>query len=97
MKRPVIIISVLLIIIVIIAAYTKPDDKTIMEKTVKAVWGNLTPHKYSSPQYYDQFMNLNSPNVDIDDWLVVKRIRYIIGDQKKSIGYAAFGQVMINK
>lgn len=42
-------------------------------------------------------MNLNSENVDIDDWLVVKRIQYTFGNDKKIIGYAAFGKVMINK
>lgn len=98
MRRRVIMISILsIIIIAIIAAYTKPDDKTIMEKAVKAVWGNLTPGKYSFPEYYEQFMNLNSPDVDIDDWLVVKRIQYTFGNNKKTIGYAAFGKVMINK
>ena len=98
MRRRVIMISILsIIIIAIIAAYTKPDDKTIMEQAVKAVWGNLTPRKYSFPEYYEQFMNLNSPDVDIDDWVVVKRIRYNIGNNKRTIGYAAFGKVMINK
>ena len=98
MKRKIILISVLLIIIIaLIAAYTKPDDKTITEKAVQAVWGNLTPGKYRFPEYYEQFMNLNSENVDIDDWLVVKRIQYTFGNDKKIIGYAAFGKVMINK
>ena len=48
MKRKIILISVLLIIIIaLVAAYTKPDDKTITEKAVQAVWGNLTPGKYN--------------------------------------------------
>ncbi len=62
----------MLVIILIIAAVTKPDDKTIKEKTVQAVWGNLTPGKYRFPEYYEQFMNINSGDVDIDDWGVVK-------------------------
>ncbi len=80
-----------------IGALTKPDDKTIKEKTVKAVWGNLTPGKYRFPEYYEQFMNINSGDVHIDDWLVVKRIGYTFGNERKIIGYAAFGKVMINK
>ncbi len=80
-----------------VGALTKPDDKTIIEKTVKAVWGDLTPRKYNFPEYYEQFMNINSGDVHIDDWLVVKRIGYTFADDKKIIGYAAFGKVMINK
>jgi hypothetical protein len=96
-KRSTIIGILLLVIILIIAALTKPDDKTIIEKTVKAVWGDLTPRKYNFPEYYEQFMNINSGDVHIDDWLVIKRIGYTFGDDKKIIGYAAFGKVMINK
>jgi hypothetical protein len=98
MKSRATIISILLIIIIlVIAFFTKPGDKTIMEQTVKAVWGDLTPRKYKFPEYYEQFMNINSQNVAIDDWLVIKRIRYTFGDEKKIIGYAAFNKVMINK
>lgn len=68
-----------------------------MEQTVKAVWGDLTPRKYKFPEYYEQFMDINSQNVDIDDWLIVKRIQYTFGNDKKTIGYAAFGKVMIDK
>ena len=95
-KRSTIIGILLLVIILIIAAFTKPDDKTIKEKTVQAVFGNLTPGKYRFPEYYEQFMNINSGDVDIDDWGVVKRIGYTFGKDKKIIGYAAFGKVMIN-
>ncbi|MGI8583705.1 MAG: hypothetical protein ACR2KX_16015 [Chitinophagaceae bacterium] len=87
----------MVVVILIIAAFTKPNDKTIMEQTVKAVWGDLTPRKYKFPEYYEQFMDINSQNVDIDDWLIVKRIQYTFGNDKKTIGYAAFGKVMIDK
>lgn len=98
MKRKIILIAVsLVVVILIIAAFTKPNDKTIMEQTVKAVWGDLTPRKYKFPEYYEQFMDINSQNVDIDDWLIVKRIQYTFGNDKKTIGYAAFGKVMIDK
>ncbi len=97
MKRKIIFISVLSILIVlIIAAFTKPDDKKIKIAVIDALWGNRVPDK-ATPQYYEQFMNLTTKDIDIDNWLFVKRIKYTVKDTTYTIGYAAFGKVMMNK
>ena len=98
MKRKIILISVLLIaVILIIAASTKPTDKKIMIETIDIVWGDRVPNKYTDSRYYEQFMNVTTPEIIIDDWIFLKRIRYIIKDKTPTVGYAAFGKVIINK
>ena len=91
-------ISLLLIIGVLlrVAYITKPDDKTCIEVAVKAVWGNRMPDKNRVPEYYGQFMALNSPNVIIDDWIFLKRIRYKFPDHLATIGIGIFKQVIVN-
>ncbi len=91
------LIILLIVIFFGIAYFTKPDDKTCKEKAVKAIWGDVTPDKYRVPQYYEQFMNLNAPNVHIDDWIFVKRIKYAIGKKQPTIGYGLFKQVVITR
>jgi hypothetical protein len=49
------------------------------------------------PQYYEQFMNATTKDIVIDDWVFLKRIRYIVKDKTPTIGYATFGRVMLNK
>ncbi len=95
MKVKAIIIAVI-VLILIIAILTKPDDKTIIIKSVKAVWGSVTPDE-SVPQYYEQFMDLNSKSVHIDNWIVLKRIQYTFGNNTRTIGFAAFGKVILRK
>jgi hypothetical protein len=81
----------LLVVFVLIISYaSKPDNKTCMEVAVKAVWGNLAPDKYKSPEYYEQFMDLNSPNVVINDYLFFKHVKYKTSNEEKSIAIAAF-------
>lgn len=89
---PLVIIGVLLGI----AYVTKPNDKTCIETAVKAVWGERTPDKYSKPAMYEQFMNLNSKQVIIDDWIFLKRIRYRFPAKEYNIGIAAFNYIMMN-
>lgn len=98
MKKKIIIISILLIAaIFIVAVYTKPPDKKIKENVIEAIWGDRVPNKHNVPEFYEQFMNITTRDIIIDDWLFIKRIRYSIGNDKKIIGYAAFGKIMINK
>lgn len=96
MKKNIIIVSIIAAIF-IVAAFTKPTDKEIKIDVIDAIWGNRVPDKYNAAQYYEQFMNITTQAVIIDDWLFIKRIRYSIGNDKKIIGYAAFGKIMINK
>ncbi len=88
MKR--ILIILLVVFVLIISFASKPDDKTCMEVAVKAVWGKLTPDKYKTPEYYEQFMDLNYTNVVINDYLFFKHIKYKSNKQKKSIAIGAF-------
>ena len=98
MKKKVLIISLLIIVVVmIIGAVTKPDDKKIKIETVDAVWKNLVPDKNTDSRYYEQFMNVITPDIIIDDWVFLKRIRYIAKDSIVNVGYAVFGKVIINK
>jgi hypothetical protein len=96
MKKKILIISVLIILGVLIAAViTKPDDKKIMIYVIDEVWGSKVPNVYKSPRFYNQFMNTTTQNIVIDDWIFLKRIRYIVTDEKKVIGYAAFGKIIL--
>ena len=97
MKKNVIIVSILITAIFIVAAFTKPTDKEIKINVIEAIWGDRVPDKYGKPAFYEQFMNITTEAVIIDDWLVIKRIRYLVGTDKKIIGYAAFGKIMTNR
>jgi hypothetical protein len=80
-----------------IAYVTKPDDKTCIIAAVKAVWGDRTPDVKSKPALFEQFMNLNSKQVVIDDWIFLKRIRYKFPTKEYNIGIGMFNRVIINK
>jgi len=82
-------------IFVLIAILTKPSDKEIKIETIKTVWGSLAPDVNKHPGYYEEFMNYTTVNVYIDDWVVVKRIRFKMGDKIRPIGFAAFDKVFI--
>jgi hypothetical protein len=88
------IVSVIAIFI-LVAVLTKPSDKEIKIETIKTVWGSLVPDVNKYPGYYEEFMNYTTVNVYIDDWIVVKRIRFKIGNEIRPIGFAAFGKVVI--
>lgn len=77
------------------AILTKPSDKEIKIETIKTVWGSLVPDVNKHPGYYEEFMNYTTVNVYIDDWVVVKRIRFKMGDKIRPIGFAAFDKVFI--
>jgi hypothetical protein len=96
MKKNIIIGSIIAAIF-IVAAFTKPTDKNIKINVIEAIWGDRVPDKYNKPDFYEQFMNITTQAIIIDDWLFIKRIRYPIGKDKKTIGYAAFGKILINK
>ncbi len=85
------------IVFFIIALATKPSDKTIKIEAIKTIWGNLIPAATLHPTYYEQFMDYTSANVYIDDWVIIKRVRFKIGTKIKPIGYAGFGKVIIRQ
>ena len=98
MKKKVTVITVLLIaVILIIAASTKPTDKKIKIEVVNAIWGKRVPNMYDKPDLYEQFMNITTQDIDIDDWLFLKRIKYTLHDTTNTVGFAAFGKVMLHK
>lgn len=84
------LILVLLVLLLGIAYLTKPDDKTCIIEGVKAVWGNTTPDVNKYPVYFEQFMNLNSPNVTVKDWVFLKQVQYKWQKEQKTVGYGAF-------
>jgi hypothetical protein len=84
---------VLLVIAIFTIAYlTKPDNKTIIIQSVTKVWGKYTP-TVEKPMYYNQFMDMNSKLVTIDDWVFLKRVKYKFGSENKTIALAAFSHV----
>ena len=92
--KKIIIFSI--IAIILIAAYvTKPDDKTCIIGGVKAVWGNITPDPYQKPDFFEQFMNLNSEDVKLKDWIFFKQIIYKAGNERKTVGIGAFKHVFV--
>ena len=89
-------ITIVLLAVLLAAAYiTKPDDKKCIIAAVESVWGPLTPDKFKRAQYYEQFMDINSKSVAVDDWIFVKRIRYQFGEEYKVVGYGAFANVFL--
>lgn len=81
-------------ILLTVAYFTKPDDKTCIEVAVKAVWGNRMPDKYDKPMFYEEFMNLTSKQVIIDDWIFLKRIRYRFPKKEYKIGFGVFNRII---
>ncbi|HEV7621189.1 MAG TPA: hypothetical protein VGO09_05630, partial [Flavisolibacter sp.] len=69
MKMRKAIIYSLVVIFLFIAYFTKPDNKTIIIESVTRMWGDRTPTT-KMPQYYEQFMDINSKSVQIDDWII---------------------------
>ena len=91
MKRYIWIV-LLFIAFLSIAALTKPDNKTIIIDAVSKVWGKLMPTE-KKPMYYNQFMDINSKMVTINDWVFLKRVKYRFGSEDKTIGFAAFSHM----
>lgn len=87
----------MLVAFTLFAAYaSKPDDKTCIIEAVKSVWGPLVPD-VSRPIYYEQFMDLTSKSVEIDDWIFLKRIQYKFKTATSTVGFAAFKKVFTFK
>ena len=83
----------MLLAFTLFAAYaSKPDDKTCIIEAVKSVWGKYTPD-VSKPIYYEQFFDLTSKSVEIDDWIFLKRIRYKFKSGAVTVGIGAFKKV----
>jgi hypothetical protein len=91
MKKIIILISALIILSGVLY-FTKPDDKTCIIAAVEAVWGSRTPDKYKMPEYFEQFMNLNSPSVKVEDWVLLKRIKYNIAGKEYIVGYGVLNK-----
>lgn len=97
MKRKIFLITVLLVVIIlIIAVFTKPSDKEIKIQVVDALWGKWVPGR-DYPAHYEEFMDLVTKDIDIDDWVFLKRIKDMVKDSTITVGYAAFGKVIITK
>lgn len=96
-RKGLLIFILFITIILIIAASTKPTDKRIKIDVVNAIWGKRVPNMYDKPDMYEQFMNTTTQDIDIDDWVFLKRIQYTIHDTATTIGFAAFGKVMLHK
>ena len=92
MKR--VLLILLIVFVLIVAAASKPDDKSCIIAAVNAVWGSRVP-SLSMPQYYEQFMDVTSQSVEINDWWLLKRIRYKTNKGKMTVGYGAFRHVFI--
>ena len=85
---------IIFLLVILLAAYaTKPSDKDCIMAAVEKVWGPKTPQKTKFPEYYEQFMDLNSKHVTVEDWLFFKRVRYKIGLQNRTVAYAAFNRI----
>ena len=76
-----------------VAFFTKPDDKTCIIGGVKAVWGSLMPDPETSPEFFEQFMNLNSQNVEVKDWILFKQVKYRGTAETKTVALGAFNKV----
>lgn len=85
---------IVLLLVLLGAAYlTKPTDKACIIAAVEGVWGARTPDKNKFPAYFEQFMDLNSKMVVVDDWIFLKRIRYRFGQEYRTVGYGAFTRI----
>lgn len=87
---------ILLLLAFLVAAYvTKPSDKDCIIAAVEGVWRERTPNKEKFPQYFEQFMDVTSTMVKVDDWLFLKRMRYRFGPQYRTVGYGAFTKIFM--
>ncbi len=96
-RRFVIYFFIIVVIFITIAVLTKPDDRTIKIATINAIWGDKAPRPEDAPQFYEQFMNITTVDIYINDWWLLKRIQYKFAKGTETVGIAAFGKVMIYK
>ena len=83
----------LFLLVLAVAFFTRPDDKTCIIEGVKAVWGNATPDPAKAPALFEQFMDVNSQNVQVKDFYLVKQVRYGTPGEMKTVAYGAFKNV----
>jgi hypothetical protein len=76
-----------------VAFFTKPSDKTCIIEGVKAVWGKVMPDPETSPEFFEQFMDLNSQNVEVKDWVFFKLVKYQSHIESKTVALGAFSTV----
>ncbi|WP_018612411.1 hypothetical protein [Segetibacter koreensis] len=87
------IIIAIVIAFGLFAAYSsKPDDKTCIIAGVRAVWGDRVPDE-KLPMYFNQFMDITSQSVRVNDWIFLKRIQYKFKNEYKTVGFGAFKKV----
>lgn len=96
-KRITIIFILVIAAILIIAALTRPSDKQIKIEVVDAIWGKLVPDRNKHPGRYEQFMDVVTQDIDVEDWIFFKKISDTIKDSTFVVGYAAFGKVLYTK
>jgi hypothetical protein len=87
-----IIIGLLLVFFLFAAYSSKPDDKTCIIAAVKYVWGSRVPDD-KVPMYYEQFMDLTSQSVKVNDLIFFKSIQYKVKNDYKTVGFGAFKRV----
>jgi hypothetical protein len=66
-------------------------------KVITMLWQGRVPDKNKLPGPYEQFMDVTTAAILIDDWIFLKRVRYETNSDVKIIGYAAFGKVMLGR
>lgn len=84
---------VLFLIFLAVAFFTKPDDKTCIIGGVRAVWGAMTPSAESTPELFEQFMDLNSQSVQVKDWIFFKQVNYQTDIETKTVALGAFKRI----
>jgi hypothetical protein len=87
------VILVLVLLFLAVAYVTKPDDKTCIIEGTRAVWGDLVPDVNDKPAMFESFMNINSPNVQVKDWVFFKQVRYKVPEGHQTVAYGAFRKV----
>lgn len=83
----------LLLLLLVAALLTKPDDKTCIIGGVKAVWGSLVPDPDSSPEYFEQFMDLHSRGIKVSDWIFFKQIKVAADSTEQTVALGAFNKI----
>ena len=97
MRKKITIIFISVIAAVLIIAFiSRPSDKEIKIQVVDALWGKWVPGK-DYPAHYEEFMDLVTKDIEIDDWIFLKRVKDTVKDSTLTVGYAAFGKVIITK
>lgn len=89
--------AILLLVLLAVAFATRPADKDCIIAAVERVWGERTPDKNKFPVYFEQFMDITSKMVVVDDWVFLKRMRYRFGQEYRTVGYGAFTRIFLLK